>query len=232
METSADWFSTLPALREMTDPAWLHAARSARLTNLPAGRRLFSSEEPCTDFFLVTHGLVRVQKTSDHGHAIVLYRLEPGQVCELTAAALLAGVPRAAEAVAETDLRVATLSKLRFRRLMGDSPQFRTYVYSALGKAVEDLTSLVEQLAFHPMDQRLARCLLARSDATGRYDGTHKALADELGSAREVISRLLAGFARRRWVRLHRGWIEILDRPALVGLAGEDPGDIVTERRS
>lgn len=228
MPGKLDWIEPFPALREIGDEAWLQAARSARALMLPAGRKVFSEHAPCREFFLLTGGSVRVQKTSGSGHAIVLYRLEPGQVCELTASSLLTGAPYAAEAVAETDVHLAILSRTRFQRLMSESPRFRAFVFSALGKAVDELTALVEQLAFEPMDRRLARCLLARADAGDCVEATHKALAAELGSAREVVSRLLERFRRSGWVRPHRGWIEIIDRASLERTAGGGERDRVT----
>lgn len=216
------WISPFPALREITDPAWLQAARAVRAVTLPAGRRLFTCHDRCTGFFLLTDGTARVQKSANNDHGIVLYRLGPGQLCELTASSLLTGTPYAADAIAETDLALVTLSKLRFRRLMSDSPQFRAFVFSGLGKAVEELASLVEQLAFDPLDKRLARCLLALAGPDDRIEGTHKALATELGSAREAVSRLLERFGRAGLLRLHRGRIDIADRAGLEALAGDN----------
>lgn len=216
-----DWIERFPALHGIgDDAAWLQAARAARSLALPAGRKVFTAHAPCREFFLLIDGSVRVQKISESGHAIVLYRLEPGQLCELTASSLLTGAPYAAEAVAETDVRLAVLSRTRFQRLMSESPRFRAFVFSALGKAVDELAALVEQIAFEPVDRRLARCLLVRTDPGGCVEATHKALAAELGTAREVVSRLLERFKRRGWVRLRRGRIEVLDPTALEQAAG------------
>jgi len=215
------WLSTLPALRKITDPAWLHVAESARLITVQAGLPLYRDREACENYLVILDGSVRVQKLASSGHVITLYHLSAGQVCELTTTCLLGGASYPAEAVAETQVRAALIPKTQFLEAMFHAPQFRDFVFGTLDKGINDLITLVEQVAFGHMDGRLAHCLVAKAGTKKRLRVTHMDLAEELGTAREVVSRLLKEFERQGWVRLHRGWIEIGDIHSLQALASQ-----------
>lgn len=215
---SNDWlriFSTLGAIR---DPAWLKVSTSAHHIRLPAGAWIFREGEPCRHYLLVIEGSVQVQKTTPDGHEIVLYHINAGQTCELTTTCLLGGGGYVADAVANTPVHVVSITKEHFNQAMSDSPAFREFVYASLGKGVTDMVSLVEDVAFGHMNRRLAQQLVERGEDDNLVRATHQEIARELGTAREVISRLLKEFEHNGWVTLHRGWIEIRDEPALKDL--------------
>jgi CRP/FNR family transcriptional regulator len=99
-----------------------------------------------------------------------------------------------------------------FDELMATHPPFRQYVFSLFSERLAELMALVEAVAFHRLDRRLAATLLGRGRVVAM---THQQLADELGSVREIVTRLLRGFADQGQVRLTRGAIEVLDAAAL-----------------
>ncbi len=188
----------------------------AQVLAVPAGTRLFGHGMPCRQFALVYSGIVRVQTVSESGREIVLYRVHPGEACVMTTACLLAHAPYAAEGVAETECRIAMLPEAGFEQLLAQAPSFRQFVFAACGKRLVDLMLLFEEVAFQRIDIRLASFLL--QTAQDELTLTHQAIASELGSAREVISRQLGEFERRGWLRLQRGKIELRDRAALQAL--------------
>ncbi|MBL4693401.1 MAG: winged helix-turn-helix domain-containing protein, partial [Magnetovibrio sp.] len=96
-----------------------------------------------------------------------------------------------------------------FHHLVDSSPVFRAFVFSSFGTRLSDLLMLVDEVAFHRIDVRLAKFLIDRQDDSGALKITHHNLATELGSAREVISRQLKDFEKRGWVKLSRGHIEV-----------------------
>jgi len=207
-----DEYSSLRTLSQLVDPDIL---RAIRLITIPAGRPLFRDGEACENYLLILEGSARVQKLSENGQIITLYHLEAGHSCELTASCLLAERSYPAEAIAETDVRAAMLPKIYFHEALSRSPKFRRYVFSSIDKGMHDLVTLVEEISFGQMDRRLARRLLLSAGNGNRLHMTHHTLAEELGTAREVVSRLLKDFEHHGWVRLHRGWIEITDKDAL-----------------
>jgi CRP/FNR family transcriptional regulator len=133
----------------------------------------------------------------------------------LTTTCLLGGKKYPAEAIAETAVEAVLLPKDAFQQALAQMPEFRNAVFTSIDKGMNDLLGLLEDISFGRMDARIARRLLQVTDATNRVDITHQTLAEELGTAREVISRLLKGFEQQGWVKLHRGWIEIIDRRQL-----------------
>jgi CRP/FNR family transcriptional regulator len=104
------------------------------------------------------------------------------------------------------------LSASDFHILFGKYEMFRNYVFHLFSDRLTDLMQLVSAVAFQKLDQRLAKLLIAKP---GPIQTTHQALADELGSAREIVSRLLKGFAEQGWVKLGREHIDITDAAAL-----------------
>lgn len=204
-----------PHLAEL-DPESAKAFQAAmRGMTVPAGTVLFRDGAECSNYVLVLDGSIRVQKMSESGREIVLYRVERGQSCVLTTNCLIANESYGAEGIAETPVELVILPAAAFRWLLGRSEGFRNFVFSAYAARISDLLMLIEEVAFGRIDVRLAGWLAERARPEGRVKATHQEIAVELGTAREVVSRQLKDFERRSWVSLARGSIEILDAAAL-----------------
>jgi CRP/FNR family transcriptional regulator len=122
-----------------------------------------------------------------------------------------------ASTIVEEPIRDVIIPSNAFNQLMIDSKVFRTFVMTNYGALISDLIVLLDEVAFHSLDARLAKLLLdANSGTIGR---THQLMADELGTAREVVSRQLKRFEQKNWVKLGRGHVEIANRSALEKLA-------------
>lgn len=189
-----------------------------QLLRAPAGTRLFDERARCQAFPLVLEGAIRVSKVSAQGREILLYRVTPGESCVLTSGCLLGHLDYAATGIAESAVTLIAIPLPLFDMLLARHEPFRKHVFELFAVRLADLTLLVEEVAFHRLDQRLAALLLARGPA---LRATHQALADELGSVREMVSRLLGNFAERKLVRLSREQIEIIDGDCLRQLAGD-----------
>lgn len=220
MADTPAWLASFPALEAVSDPFVRTRLAMAQVMQLPPGVTVFRDGDVCRNYLLVLDGSVRVQKLSESGKEIVLYRVESGQSCVLTTSCLLSGEHYLAEAVTETDVRAVALPMAAFHEALGASRPFRDFVFRSFGERISGLILLVEAVAFGRMDTRLAQRLLERADGSGALVATHQELAAELGTAREVISRLLKEFERRGWVRLGRGRVTLDDRNALQELAG------------
>jgi len=217
---TSNWMRAFPALQEANDPSWQHAASMVQMATVPQGAVLFRDGDSCGGYVMVLEGSVRVQKIDPEGREIVLYRVEPGQTCMLTTTCLLGGQAYPAEGVAETEVELAMLPADAFYAAMAASEAFRRFVFAAIGRRISDLMLLVEDVAFGRMDVRLGRLLLKRVREHGTHlDCTHQDLAFELGTAREVVSRLLKNFERRGALSLGRGKIEVIDSAALAHTA-------------
>ncbi|MES0372330.1 MAG: Crp/Fnr family transcriptional regulator [Mariprofundaceae bacterium] len=222
MGETLSWLKAFPELLNISESSWQRTAEQAQIMNVPKGTVLFRDGDVCSGYVFVADGAIRVQKMDAQGREIVLYRVEDGQTCMLTTSCLIGGEAYPAEGIAETDVTLAMLPAPVFEKAMSNSADFRRFVLASIGRRIGDLMVLVEDVAFGRMDVRLARLLLKRS---GELDAmlccTHQELATELGTAREVISRLLKDFERKGWVLLSRGQVEIKNSHALAELHEE-----------
>lgn len=211
---SRTWIDAVPALAAL-EPQACALVADLQPMEIEAGRTLFSPGAACTGFAVVVSGSVRVGLNSETGRALVLYRVGPDEVCVQTTLCLMAGQDYSAEGVAETKVALVMIPAARFDRLMAISKVFRTFVFRRFGARLQDISRLLETVAFARVESRIAQALLARADAAGRIVATHQALADEVGTAREVVSRQLDTLAKAGLVRTARGEVTIVDRTAL-----------------
>jgi CRP/FNR family transcriptional regulator len=204
-----------PALQSLPESARALLAASAQQVVVPAGTQIFQEHQPCSHFPFVLRGAIRVLKAAPNGRELPLYRVSPGETCVLSSSCLLGHTDYNARGVAESDTELLLLPRAAFDALLAHAP-FRDFVFQLFSERIAELMQLVEEVAFMRLDQRLAALLLGR----GRIvHSTHQQLADELGSVREIISRLLKGFAAQGLVALGREQIEIRDAQALRRLA-------------
>ena len=201
-----------PVLRELPAVLLKKVEETATPTQAPAGQQLFGDGSPCTYYPLLIEGIIRVSRFSPEGHEILLYRLNPGESCVITVVTLLGEGSYPAVGTAETKLSLFGVPRSMFLEIVLASPAFRVFVFNALSQRMAHLMALVDDVAFHRVDQRLASRLLLQRQADVT---THQMLADELGTSREVVSRILETFQQSGMIRLGRKRIEILDRNAL-----------------
>lgn len=201
-----------PVLRALSPDLLVKVEETARRVQAAAGQRLFDDGSPCTHYPLLIEGIIRASKSSPDGHEILLYRLHPGESCVISVVALLGETCYPAVGTAETNLSLFQIPRSLFLEMVLLSPAFRVFVFNSLSQRIAHLMALIDDVAFHRVDQRLAwRLLLHRQPITA----THQMLADELGTTREVVSRILEAFQQSGMLRLGRKRIEILDRTAL-----------------
>lgn len=213
------WLDRYPALQAMDESAWNTLTAAARLARIPAGNAVFRNGDSCDHYFLLLEGSIKVQKVSGDGHEIVLYHVRPGQTCALTTCALLSDSRLAASANAELALTLVRIPKSAFRHALDQSPPFRQFIHRAIHSGLNTLLAVIENVAFVPTHARLGEFLLGKLSQQHPIQLTHQELANELGTAREVVSRLLKEFEHHGWVKLHRGWIEVTDKTSLQNFA-------------
>ncbi len=206
-----------PLLSGLSVEARQRIEGGGHLLELPAGTRIFDEHQPCVGFPFVLEGQVKVAKSSASGRELPLYRVHAGETCVISSACLLGQSDYNAHAVAESGVRLLVLPPALFQQLLSE-PAFRQFVFSLFAERVAELMQLVEAIAFQRLDQRLAGLLLGHGQT---MHTTHQQLADELGSVREIVSRLLKSFAEQGLVELGRNQISILDPAGLRALAAD-----------
>lgn len=213
------WLSFFPSLQSLEADAMQLVATGAQRLNIAKGTSVFNEGSQCLNYVFVLDGAIRVQKVSENGREIVLYRVETGDTCILTTSCLMNGEDYAAEGICETDVDAVVIPSVLFHRLLAVSAVFRSFVFSVFGTRISNLLMLIEEVAFRRIDTRLADFLVEHSGVGKSLTRTHQEIAVELGSAREVISRQLKEFERRGWVKLSRGKVEVLNLDPLRELA-------------
>lgn len=202
-----------PELNQLSEESKKILEDGIQITKAPAGTVMFSEGSECRGYVMLLAGTVRVQKTSEDGREITLYRVEEGESCIMTTTCLISDEEYGAEGVAETDITVATVPPATFNHLLEKSQKFRNFVFEVYAKRMSMLMMLVEEVVFKKLDKRLAQLLLDRKG--DQFEITHQDIALELGSVREVVSRQLKVFERQGLIRLGRGLIKVLDRGGL-----------------
>lgn len=192
---------------------------SGRRVRLQRGETFLRRGAEVELFALVEHGSLRVFTAGAEGREITLYCVDPGECCLLNVLSLISGMKSPAYAVADEPVTAVVFPRSVFLHWLAERPDVREFVFGIMAGRVATMMALVEEVAFRRLDCRLASYLLQRGGDDGALGLTHEAIAAELGTAREVVSRLLKSFERRGAVSLSRGRIEIIDRGALHDLS-------------
>ncbi len=207
--------SVLPALKRADPKLAREFAQAAWIARIPAGRDVFVEGDRVDAIALLISGVVRVYKVGETGREITLYRFGLGESCILTANAILSQQSFPAIASVEQEAEAIMIPADNFRDWVRRYDLWRGFVFDLLSQRLSSVMALVDEVAFRRLDARVASLLLERSQAQNPIHITHQEIAAELGSSREVISRVLEDFAARGLIRSARGTVEVLDRHAL-----------------
>lgn len=207
-----------PAFSSMPAAALDRTFEEATLRTVPAGTVMFDESNPCQAFPMLVEGTIRVSKIAANGRELQMYRVVPGESCLITASCLLGNVPYSARGIAESAVTMVVLPPELFNRLVAEHEPFRRYIFSLFSERLSELMQLVEAVAFHRLDRRLAALLLGKGRT---IQATHQHIAEELGSVREIVSRLLKNFAEQGLVSLSREKIEVLNPQELRRISGD-----------
>lgn len=215
----ADWTERFQGTAVLPRLVRDRLTNDARIIHMDAGAAVFGPSNVPDSLFFLYEGRIRVSQSSDSGREIVLYRVDAGESCVLTTACMLAEEAYNAEGIAETDITAVVLPKPAFDRLVAEEEAFRKFVFAAYSRRLIDLMRVVDDVAFGHMDVRLADRLLTLAGDLKEIPATHQKLARELGTAREVVSRVLSDFQKREMIAQSRGRIALTDKTALRALA-------------
>ena len=191
--------------------------QEGRSLRIPAGTVLFRPGEDMETFLIVGEGSLRIYKSNSEGREITLYYVGGGECCTLNILCLLTQRPSPATAYAEEDVSALAYPRERFLEWFGRYPSMRDLVLGQVADRVHCMMALVEEVAFQRLDRRLAAYLMTAVDQAGGSELllTHEVIAKDLGSVREVVSRLLKNYESSGLIALGRGRIAIRDRDGL-----------------
>jgi CRP/FNR family transcriptional regulator, anaerobic regulatory protein len=205
----------LPVLKSAGPQLAREFQGSAFFARLPAGRDVFVEGDQAEAIALLISGVVRVYKIGETGREITLYRFGQGESCILTTNAILSQKSFPAIATVEKEAEAVMIPATVFRDWVRRYDLWREFVFDLLSDRLSTVMAVVEEVVFQRMDRRVASLLLSKAQLNRPIQITHQEIAAELGSSREVISRILEDFSRLGLIESGRGTIAILDRDSL-----------------
>ena len=207
--------NALPILQRADPQLVQEFQRSAYYAPIPAGKDVFVEGDFPDSIALVISGTVRVYKIGHTGREITLYRFGLGESCILTANAILSQKTFPAIATVEEDIEAVVIPADLFRDWVKRYDLWREFVFDLLSDRLSAIMTIVDEVLFQRMDQRVAAWLVQQAETHNPVQVTHQEIAADLGSSREVISRVLEEFRQSGLIEPGRGQIEILDKREL-----------------
>ena len=212
-----------PVLRQLTAPDRQIIHEYGQMIDLPAGQMLMQQGQQCQHIPFVMSGSLRVYKLSPNGREMTLYRIGPGDTCLQSIACRMLGEDFPALAQVEVKSRLFMLPAVNYHDILSIQPFWKDFLVLTLYRHLTETMETLEAVAFSRTDRRLASWLLAHRQASGGVViSTHESIAVELGTAREVVSRLLGDLQNKGAVQLGRGRIRIVQAKLLEELSEGD----------
>lgn len=183
---------------------------ACRFQTAPADLVLKEEGDEISEFVLLLTGEKRVYKTNGTDREITLYEMGPGDICLLNVACLLSNTTLPASASSLTKVEMLLMAAADFHYLMKKYEEMRSFVFSRIANGFTSVMSLLTEVTFGRLDERLNNYLIEKSE-NGKLSITHQKIANDLGTSREVVSRLLKHYQQQGRIRLSRNLIEIID---------------------
>ncbi len=195
--------------------------KAAVYRKIGKGTVLHQGDLDCLGLVLVEKGRLRAYIASEDGREITIYRLLERDFCLFTASCIMKNLQFDVTVEAETEAEAWVIPPGVFKKVMEDSASMANYVNQLMSGRFTEVVWLMEQVMWKSFDKRLAAFLLEESALDGReiLRITHEKIAGHLGTAREVVTRMLRYFQSEALVKLSRGTVELLDRKKLEELA-------------
>ncbi len=210
----ADYFSFWNQLTKRQQDDLLYSAVSRRVKK---GTVLHNGSADCVGLLVVCSGQLRAYILSPEGREITIYRLFERDVCLFSASCMMRSIQFDITIEAEKDTELWIIPPDVYRALMDESAAVANYTNDIMSSRFSEVMWLMEQIMWKRFDQRLAEFLLQESmlEGTNRLPITHEKIASHMGTAREVVTRMLRYFQSEGMVKLSRGVVEITDVPKL-----------------
>jgi CRP/FNR family transcriptional regulator len=185
---------------------------ASSIRTVKTGASVFSSGSPCSGFPMLLSGSVRVTRINPQGREVQLYRVKPGESCIMSTGCLLGDIEYGATGIAESEVRLVVLPPTLFNQLMANNVAFRHYVFALFSERLAGMMELVEAVTFQRLDRRLAALLLERGEVV---HASQQKLADDIGTVREMVGRVLRNFEDRGLVALGREQVRVVNPEGL-----------------
>ena len=209
--------NTLSFWDELSEHEQALICENTRCITYREGENIHSPDKECVGVLLVKSGELRTYILSEGGKEVTLFRPSSGEICILSASCLLSNINFDVFIDAQQDAEVLLISSPVFAGLQSGNLHVENFALKITADRFSDVMWAMEQILFMSFDARLAVVLLDEASKSGadKLAVTHEQLAKYVGSAREVVSRMLKYFEKEGLVRLYRGGVELMDKAAL-----------------
>lgn len=214
---------SLPFWAKLTDAQRTTLQNTVKPMHFSTGEIIHNGSGNCTGLFVVTNGRLRAYTISDEGKELTLYRLLSRDICLFSASCIMNSIAFDIILSAEVDTDAFVIPSDVYKSLMDASAAVAGYTNELMASRFSDVMWLMDQLLNHKLDSRLAAFLLEERSLTGSdtLPYTHERIAAHLGSAREVVTRMLKYFQTEQLVQLGRGSVTLTDIDRLYQIAEE-----------
>lgn len=207
--TTAEFREIFPSFRTAPESLLSSFLAAAKLQSFHQGLLIYSEGDACSAIAFLLSGEIRVYKMGDSGREITLYEISRGETCILNASCILSSMTYPAHAVSTEGGEMLLIPAKEFRNLVAEYAEMRDFVFTILSQRLSTVMELVEEVAFGRMDRRLIDYIAEKAE-NHHLLTTHQKIADDLGTSREVVSRLLKDFERTGKVALSRNSITLV----------------------
>ncbi len=210
-----------PIWNRLTEAERTMLTEHSFIKQIPAGTVIRDGHSDCMGLLLLRSGQLRAYIASEEGREITLYRLLERDICLFSASCMFRSLQFDLSVAAEKDSEVWVIPLDVYQSLTESSVAVANYTNELMGSRFSEVMWLIEQIMWKSLDKRLAAFLLEESGLENStvLKCTHEQIASHLGTAREVVTRLLRYFRSEGLVRLSRGSIEIVDEKGIMRLA-------------
>lgn len=211
-----------PVIRKLSKEQQKRIQEAVTGKSVEKGTVLHDGAADCTGLLVVQSGMLRAYILSEEGREITLYRLFERDVCLFSASCMMSGIQFEVTIEAEKDTRVWVIPTKIWKQLNEESAVLANYTNELMADRFTNVMWLIEQIMWKSFDKRLAEFLLEEVsvEGTSLLKITHEVIGNHLGTAREVVTRMLRYFQSEGMVKLSRGMIEITDAAGLEEVAG------------
>lgn len=215
--------ASFPFLNKLKPDMLKKFNKTIKIAKYTIGTVILEEGSSCSNMVFVLDGIIRVYKLSPQGKEVTLYRLGNGETCVLSISCIMGNTNYPAIAEVEEEATLGTIPIEFYKELFLAEAACQEFIFNTVSTRLQEVMLLIDEVVFKNMDERLAKFILQnidKNDIQGKLDMTHEKIAIELGTAREVVSRLLKDFEKKNIVSLSRGKIIVINTEFLEKIVG------------